>query len=111
MTEKVIHDVVDRFAAEAAEIYGSTLRGVILYGSCARGDYEADSDIDLMILLDVPPERIVSERRRIQGISNRLDLEYDVVLTPVIQSREVYEKYLPASAFYQNVQREGVRIA
>ena len=26
---------------------------VILYGSYARGDYKADSDIDIMILLDL----------------------------------------------------------
>ena len=110
MTEKVIHDAAEKFAADATKIYGSALREVILYGSCARGDYEPDSDIDLMVLLDVAPERIVSERQKIRGVSNRLDLEYDVVLTPVVQSCQIYEKYLPVSAFYQNVQREGIRI-
>lgn len=32
--------------------HGSRLRGVVLYGSEARGDAEADSDIDLLVLLD-----------------------------------------------------------
>ena len=111
MTEDIISEVVEIFAEEAAGIYGSSLRAVILYGSCARGDYEHDSDIDILILLDAAPEEICNERVKINGITDRLELEYDVVLAPVVQSLEVYERYLPASAFYQNVEREGVRVA
>ena len=32
--------------------YGQRLRGVVLYGSFARGDESPDSDIDVLILLD-----------------------------------------------------------
>ena len=111
MTEDIMREVVQTFAAEAAGIYGNSLRAVILYGSCARGDYERDSDIDILILLDAAPEEICNERGKIRGISDRLELKYDVVLAPVVQSLEIYERYLPASAFYQNVEREGVRVA
>lgn len=34
--------------------HGSRLRGVILYGSEARGESRPDSDIDLLVLLDDP---------------------------------------------------------
>lgn len=37
---------------------------VILFGSCARGDYALDSDIDVMVLLDVPQEAISVEIRK-----------------------------------------------
>ena len=33
-------------------VHGNRLRGVVLYGSEARGDADADSDIDLLVLLD-----------------------------------------------------------
>lgn len=111
MTEEKLREVVDKFAQEAKKIYGTKLQEIILYGSCARGDFESDSDIDILILLNVPSDSIGSERKRILDISNQLDLDYDVVLAPVIQNYALYKKYIPVSVFYQNVEREGVKIA
>lgn len=111
MTKTEMQQAVNEFAEEAKRIYGAKLKEIILYGSCARGDFTTESDIDLMILLDVPGEEINFERRRIYDISDRLDRYYNVVLTPVFQNYEVYRKYMEVSVFFQNVQREGVRIA
>ncbi len=111
MTEEKIREVVDRFAEEAKRIYGTKLQEIILYGSCARGDFENDSDIDILILLDSPLESISSERKRILDVSDKLDLDYDVVIAPVVQNYALYQKYIPVSVYYQNVEREGVKIA
>lgn len=111
MTEEKLKEVLAKFSVAAKEIYGAKLYKVILYGSCARGDFEQDSDIDIMILLDVPQEAIGLERKRILDVSDELDCEYDVVLTPIFQNYKLYQKFIPVSKFYQNVQREGVQIA
>ena len=111
MTERKIKEIMERFSSETKKLYEQILRTVILYGSCARGDFTSDSDIDVMVLLDIPQDKINEERRRILNISDKLDWDYDVVLTPVIQNYQVYHDYLPVSKFYQNVQKEGVRYA
>ena len=111
VTEEKIKEIMEKFASEAKKIYGTALHNVILYGSCARGDFEPDSDIDIMVLLDVPQDKISSERKRMLDVSDQLDRDYDVVLTPVFQNYQLYQKYIPVSKFYQNVQKEGVRYA
>lgn len=42
--------LLDQYIEILQEIYGSHLKTVILYGSYARGDYKADSDIDIMMV-------------------------------------------------------------
>ena len=111
MTEEKIKKVTELFAEEAKKVFGEKIKQIILYGSCARGDFQADSDIDILLLLSVPKENLASERKKIFAIADALDLEYEVVLAPVLQSYEVYQTYLSVSAYYQNVQKEGVEIA
>ena len=111
MDNDKIKEVVTLFVEEAKKVYGVKLHDVILYGSCARGDFSQDSDIDILVLLDVSRDLISQEQKKIFSVSDKLDLEYDVVLTPIFQSYQVYQQYLNVSRFYQNVEKEGVRIA
>jgi predicted nucleotidyltransferase len=46
--------ILERIRARLAAAHGERLRGVVLYGSQARGDARADSDIDVLVLLDGP---------------------------------------------------------
>ena len=48
-----IQNLLNEYTNELIKIYGKYLRAVMLYGSYARGDYRKDSDIDIMILLDL----------------------------------------------------------
>ena len=52
----VKQDLLQSIKQRLAEHYGDRLKGVVLFGSEARGDADEDSDVDLLVLLDGPVE-------------------------------------------------------
>lgn len=61
-------------------MYGERLQGLYLYGSYARGDFRADSDVDLLVALagEVNP---CQEIDRLSALIADLCLRHDVLLT------------------------------
>ena len=51
---QVTQNLLEQYVEEIKKIYGTHLQKIILYGSYARGDYTQESDIDIMILVDLP---------------------------------------------------------
>lgn len=91
----------------AKEVYGDKLLKVILYGSYARGDFNEDSDVDLLFLLDTPPAK---ER---QGFYDFLDKAFDIKLDsdldfqPIVKSVYTFERWKEYLPFYRNIINEG----
>ena len=108
MTQATIEAATKRFVKEVRRIYGTELENIYLYGSCARKDFQADSDIDLFLLLNVPVEDLAYRRSLITDTADQIDLDYDVVLSPVVQSTDQFKKYSSVSPFYQNIIKEGI---
>ncbi len=102
--------IIQIYSKEAMNIFGDKLKAVILYGSYARGDFDSERDIDIMVLLDLPEERMAEARKKMRHIADYLDLKYDCVISSVFQSYDSFENYKSASPFYQNVEKDGVLI-
>lgn len=88
------------------EQFGDQIQHVILYGSKVRGDFDAESDIDLFVVVNNPDEKIEDALTRL--VVN-VDLKYDVLLSDFIASPERYQRMANIQEpLYQNLQSEGV---
>ncbi len=88
-----------------ASAFGSRLRGLIFYGSRARGDYHEESDIDLMVLLD-PPVEYARDRNKIIDTVYDLQLQSGMMLSARPIDVEVFER--GEWAIYRTAKREGI---
>lgn len=79
---EAIRPILREVKAKLEAIYGDRLRGIVLYGSWARGEATDGSDIDLLILLDGVQDP-VSELDEYSKEIHEIDLEYDVVISTV----------------------------
>ena len=56
LSPSALTELTSRVVLAARDSLGDKLNKVILYGSYARGDYDDESDIDIMILADIALE-------------------------------------------------------
>jgi predicted nucleotidyltransferase len=67
------------YVARIRQCFPDHILAVMLFGSKARGDADAESDIDLLVLVDVETNQFRSE---LWHIASDVSLEYNVVLSP-----------------------------
>ena len=107
---QTMQQLIQQYVSNIHDIYGSHLRQIILYGSYARGDFHPDSDIDIMILLDLSNVDIKKYRHQLSDMTFDFNMDYDVDIKPIAKSEEHYRKWVDNYPFYSNVNREGVRL-
>lgn len=105
-----IQSLLKRYTEELEKIYGVHLKSVILYGSYARGDYNEDSDIDIMILLDLTDLDIKTYRHELSGLTYDFNMDYNLDIKPIAKNEEHFKKWMDAYPFYENVNKEGVKL-
>lgn len=110
-TENQLSKVLSAVSSEAGNILCEKLNSVILFGSYARGDYDDESDIDIMILADIDSTDINDYTRKIYEKLYEFELEHDYLLSLCIVPQDRFNKYKDILPFYRNVVKEGVKIA
>ena len=105
-----VKDLLNGYIVELQKIYGKHLQSVILYGSYARGDFTKDSDVDIMILLNLTDEEIKEYRHQLSEYTYDFYMMNDLDIKPIAKSKEHFLKWVDNYPFNANVKREGVKL-
>lgn len=82
---------------------------LILFGSYARGDYKADSDLDILVLVD--KDNITrDDEKRIKYALYEIEFETSTVISALVLSQKDWENKHKVTPFYENVISEGIEI-
>jgi predicted nucleotidyltransferase len=90
------------------ELYGDRFRGLLLYGSYARGTAWEGSDVDLLLLLE-GPVKSVQEILRTDELTASLSLEATLVLSLLPFSIEDFEE--GKTMFLRNIREDAIAVA
>lgn len=102
-----ISDILAALREGLTQIYGSRLKGLLLFGSYARNEAEADSDIDVAVVLDDFRDAL-AEIEPASDLAHRLSLEHGCVIALLPIREQEYEK--AKFPIHMNLRREGVPI-
>ena len=105
-----IHNLIEDYVNELRNIYGAHLKQVILYGSYARGDFGKDSDIDIMVLVDLPEKKINLFSDDLSELGFDYNVMHDIWFMPVVRNIEHFRYWCQAYSFYSNVAKEGISL-
>lgn len=110
-TQKQAYAILTEVCNSCKTLSGVTMKEAYLYGSYARGDFHADSDVDILLIYDADAPKIATIRKDIAKVSSKVSLEHDVTVSVTAKPKEQFEKFSQTLPYYKNVLREGIRYA
>lgn len=105
-----VQNILSLFVKEVKRVLGKDMDKVIVYGSYARGDYDENSDIDIMVLTSCPEEKIKPFEYELYDVAFDFFMEYDVDISVIVKNKDHFNYWLGALPFYDNVEREGISL-
>ncbi len=103
-----INEILSKFAGDMRKLFQTDLSSILVYGSYARGDYQENSDIDVMILVKTAEEQICDYRDQVSDCAFEYLMDYGVEISPIIKNERHFNEWAENLPFYRNVKAEGV---
>lgn len=104
--KSIIKAVVQSYRA----VYGSDIVEIVLYGSYARGDYDNNSDIDIVAVVHGSRSELQKKLKIVWDDSAEIGLENDIVVSPTVIPYDEFMEYKQSLPYYRNIAEEGRKI-
>ena len=105
-----LNQITNEVKRDMQNVLGDKLHQIILYGSYARGDYNNESDIDMMVLADVSETELKNYRKQVNRVASKIGLNHDIMITITLKDKQSFDSHQELSPFYRNMANEGVSI-
>jgi len=100
-----IKPIIDEFKNELVKLYGTNLKQLILFGSFARGTFNIESDIDILLVLNTLTDSY-AETDRVADLKFDFMLKHNRVISCLFSDTVKFNKQ--SEPIYYNIQKEGV---
>lgn len=108
---RLTNEIISKIKKEAFELahrlMGGDLKAVILYGSCARGDFAEDSDVDIALLTRCNRKEGKKYDDGLDVIATKLAMKYFAVVNFVCLPEDEFLEKKAWYGYFQNIEREG----
>lgn len=109
-TKNELNEILKQIAKTYHAVYGNDIVRIVLYGSYARGDYQKDSDIDIVAIVQGERAELQQRLKEVWDVSSDLELEYGTIVSPTVIPFEEFEKFKDDLPYYRNILNEGVNV-
>ena len=105
------HKAIHAFQSKLRQHFGDALYKTIIFGSIARNEWNKNSDIDLLVILNRPKNPITWETEYlIRSIAYDFELEYNVVFDLKVMDFSMLNHIEGHTPFIEAVFQQGVEV-
>lgn len=101
-----LNSIIPEIEKRIRTAFGSKVLKIILFGSYAREDYDSESDVDFLVIVD--DENLEFYRKKRVELTNYYLDKESILLAIIIEKASVAERYKNYSPFLINVMKEGI---
>ncbi len=99
------------FVERLRQRYGDDLLRVVLFGSKARGDFDSESDLDLLVVVRMTDGRYRQYWSEIADIAWQIELAYGIVTSLIVKDQTDYARMREHRLLLvRNIERDGIEV-
>lgn len=91
---------------ELSHLFNQKLRKIILYGSYARGNYDNESDVDILVIVN--DKELSKHNKVLSQIELELFNKYNLLFSIIPESEKYFLKNSKLLPFFRTVSAEGI---
>ena len=113
-TTELNSDIIEKIKKEVPdmirEFMEKDLVKMILYGSCARGDFKDYSDVDIALLMKGSRMDSWVYNDKIDEVATKLALKYFAIVNFVLLPYQEFEEKKGWYGYFKNIEKEGIKL-